>query len=350
MVLSFIEGFDTSRVPAYATFGTGSLFDVGRTGTGKSWQVGASSGFTTTSPTITITPPSGTGATVNIGAAVKFNSIAATPSGYSFFSLREGGTSHLVLRRDPTTFNLLLCRGDGTLMADSGVPYDPTVWNYIEVSAVINDTTGSVKVALNGVTVINLTAVDTKNGATGVVNTLLISNAISASTAKWIWLDDFYWGDTSGAAPHNGLLGDVKVLTLKPVATGASSVFVGSDGDSINNWDLVDDDATTTDYVGSATSGARDYYDLTDLPAGSVPLATQTSMLAAKSDVGAPAGDLLIARRSSGGVTSTSVIAPAAALTTSFQWFEGGVNQTDPNGDPWTLARANGLQIGPGIA
>ena len=140
------------------------------------------------------------------------------------------------------------------------------------------------------------------------------------------------------------------MLTLKPVATGASSVFVGSDGDSINNWDLVDDDATTTDYVGSATSGARDYYDLTDLPAGSVPLATQTSMLAAKSDVGAPAGDLLIARRSSGGVTSTSVIAPAAALTTSFQWFEGGVNQTDPNGDPWTLARANGLQIGPGIA
>ena len=359
MALIAIEGFDNDRLPAgWAASGSNgnTSYTTGRTG-GKALR--RSSNPYSDQQTISYTLPAPLSELAFGFALFLYDGGYGTANegpyagggAYRIVRLREGTTEHLYLDRDAAG-KVRVVRGDGVVLGTSPVATPLwNTWQHIDVRAGIGDgTSGYVTVKINGEPVIELTGVDTRNGGT----TGQISNLAWLSVAGGyaaVHLDDFYLTDTTGAAPYNGSLGDCKVETLRPAASGAASGFVGSDGNSVDNWMLVDDNATTSDYVASNTVGARDLYELTNptgVDLGDV-LGVQVEMLAAKSDAGDAPGNLLVAMRADDGTVSTDVVATPAQIATTFLWVAAPPKTVDPSGDPWDVAKLTGLQAGPEI-
>lgn len=79
-------------------------------------------------------------------------------------------------------------------------------------------------------------------------------------------VDDLAVNDTSGSF-QNSWPGEEKVIVLRPNGNGDNSAWTGSDGNSTDNYLLVDDvPPNSTDYVQSNTSGQIDDYNLEATP------------------------------------------------------------------------------------
>lgn len=155
----------------------------------------------------------------------------------------------------------------GTLLATSA----PNIilvgnWYHIEIKAVLHDTTGSVDVRVNNTSVVSF-AGDTKNGGTETVFSSLRVFSNAGGDSQNSLLDDFYVLNGAGTL-NNDFKGDSRIHNLLPDGNGNYSQFVGSDGNSVDNYLLVDEAVpNVTDYVGSGIDGNKDSYAFPDLPA-----------------------------------------------------------------------------------
>lgn len=135
-------------------------------------------------------------------------------------------------------------------------------------------------------------------------------------------------------------------VTLLPDAGGDSDPsdgFVGSDGNSVDNYLLVDEaNANTTDYVAASTTGLKDLYQMADIPTTDLPLAWATMTYAAKSDAGTPPTFRSLTKGDGG----TELDESAITLTTSYVRYAGAIHTTDPDGDALTATAINGMQVG----
>lgn len=67
----------------------------------------------------------------------------------------------------------------------------------------------------------------------------------------------------NGFEPNSGHIGNEFLVLMRPNANGNSSQLIGSDGDSIDNYLLVNDVPTDSiDYVETTTAGSRDTYKI----------------------------------------------------------------------------------------
>jgi hypothetical protein len=278
-------------------------------------------------------------AKVIIGLGYKMADTASTAFSVSLYG-DTGGTQHITVLRNYTTGLIEIRRGaaNGTLLATGTQPVFQQVWNYIEISATISDTVGEVHVRLNGQTSDEVSYTgDTKNGGTSTnIDKLGIIYASNLHIA------DLYVLNDSGSAPLNNFLGDVTVRTLAPAGNGTYSQLTGSDGDSLNNYQLVDEHPFSgTDYVGSAVSGQKDSYTMADLPAGVTTVyALQVSGSMSKTDATLAQSRYFV--RSGG----TDYGGTTRALTTSFVGYYD-MYTTDPaTGLPWTVAAVNNAEPG----
>lgn len=287
-----------------------------------------------------------TGGTLKLAfpaSAQVFTGMAVQPgtANDSFFKAvgDSGATTHLTVRTNGVAgIEVRLGTELGTVIASSAANVlPPGVWSYLEVWATIADAGGRVIVRVNGVTVVDFTG-DTKNGGTATT----IDSVILGTTNTTASFDDWYICNSLGAAPYNTFLGDVTVHSLVPNGNGASSALVGSDGNSIDNYLLVDEQPIDPiDYNGSAVIGAKDTYALTDLPANVASvLAVQNSWYALKSDSGAGSARSVVR---SGAVDYAG---PTVALPTSVG-FQQDLRTVDPaTAAAWTVANVNALQAG----
>lgn len=256
------------------------------------------------------------------------------------FASDGGATRHLSVNF-AAGGQIQLRRGvsSGTVIATS--TYAPVVgaWVYYEMQATIADSGGTCVLKADGVEIINYSG-DTRNAGTSTdIDAVVIAGSSGGTEA----FDDLYVLNTAGSAPYNTYLGDVKIETLVPNGNGATSQWVGSDGNSTDNYLLVDDPtANTSDYTSSPTVGERDLYTMSDLvtTSGTV-LAVQPLAYVQKSDANSASVKALL--RSSGG---TVVASPARVLSTSWTMVAGDLRTTDPDGAGWTIASVNGLQSG----
>jgi hypothetical protein len=136
-------------------------------------------------------------------------------------------------------------------------------WCFLEFKVVASSTTsGSISFRYNGSPIGSLTGIQTLS--TGIANYYSHLKFIAGGSGSIAWnCDDFYICDTSGSY-NNDFLGDVIVEHLRPIAPNIQSDLMGSDGDNIDNWAMVDDPGSlvTSDYVYSNTVGQRDIYSL----------------------------------------------------------------------------------------
>ena len=256
----------------------------------------------------------------------------------------NGATTHITVVKNTSSGLLEVRRGtsSGTLLAQTSQALLSTQWHYIEVAVIISDTSGEVRVRLNGSTTDEvLYQGDTKNGGTAnLIDRIQFSTGSGAG--NYFRLADLYVLNNTGPAPNNNFLGDVVVRTLVPVGNGTYSQLSGSDGNSVNNYQLVDEAPfNTADYVGSATTGQKDTYNMTSLAPGVTAIyGVQMNGSMAKSD--ASLGQARYILRANGNDINGSV----HVLSTSYVGYYDLYENNPTTGVGWTVGDVGGLEAG----
>jgi hypothetical protein len=337
MALQVMDGFEfapnmrsayiVSAVPAVGT---------GRDGTGRS--IGPNASATISVP---LTTPAAT-VIIGVGIYIPSGSFGGSASNAHYVSIfgDAGATQHLTLGVDAAA-HLIIRRGSniGTLIATGTAVLAGNAWHWIEIKATIADAGGICVVKVDGVTDINFTG-DTKNA--GTLTTVSSVMLFGTGTAPVTQYDDLVICDGTGSAPFNDFFGE-KVIRLKaPNNNGAVNAWLGSDGNSTDNYQLVDEiPVSTTDYTGSATPGDRDLYALSNVSGLSSVDAIQNVAYVAKSDAGARS--FRTVTRNAGGTVTTG---PTVPLSTTYLLAQGGIELTDPSAAAWTTTNVNTIQAG----
>lgn len=239
------------------------------------------------------------------------------------------------LRTDGT----LRATRNGTTLATSSNALSAATTYYIETKVTISDASGVVEVRVNGSSTgwINITSQDTKNTANAYANVIRLKTVTNAAR-----FDDLYVCDGTGSA-NNDFLGDVRVDCYLPSGNGNSSQLAGSDGNSTDNYALVDEASQNgdTDYVQSATASQKDTYAFADMShTPSSIFGVQVNMVAKKDDSGTRT--ICSVTRSGGSDTDGAT----QALATSYVDYRE-ILETDPNtAAAWTRTNLNSAEFG----
>ncbi len=215
------------------------------------------------------------------------------------FAWRAGGTELGSVRINTSTKAFDIYTSTATLVASGTVPRLATTWYVVEIHVKIADSGGVIEVKVDGVSDVSFSG-DTKPGSDTTASNVYWNASSNPSN-----IDDLALNDTSGGV-DDSWCGDAHIYALTPNGNGNANQFTGSDGNSTDNYLLVDEvpSNSDTDYVQDATSGHKDLYAFTNLasiPAGAsvvrVIVETRTRELTA-------AGDAIQLGVRSGGVES----------------------------------------------
>ena len=146
--------------------------------------------------------------------------------------------------------------------------------------------------------------------------------------------------DTTGSAPNNDFLGDVRIDAVYPTADGTYTAWTPSTGTS--HYALVDETTpNTTDYNSSNTIGQKDSYVMGNPPslASQIIYGVRVKVAAQKDDAGS--------RSMKVGVRSgtTDSLSAAQALGTS-QLYYTNIHEVDPGtGASWTPSGVDNMEV-----
>lgn len=249
---------------------------------------------------------------------------------------------HLTLSID-TNNRLTVYRGasgsGGTLLATSSLPF-PVIsqWRSINVYFKIDDSAGRAVVKVDGTTHIDYTG-DTKNAGSGSTIDglrMVVPNNPNNAVSDLVILD-------GTGSINNSYPGDIACIRRLPNANGTYSQFIGSDGNSVDNYQLVDEaPSDNTDYTFATSVGQKDSYGVEDLPAATISvMGVRAVAKCAKSGAGS-AGMSVFVREN-----GTDTFGPDIPLSTSFSWQGDVVREVAPStAAAWTVSDVNAMEIG----
>lgn len=273
--------------------------------------------------------------TITIGFAVKFT---GPMSAFQFVTLQSdnGGTEHMKVQPSAAG-GLDLLRGFTTVATGTAGTVVTGVWYYLEFQSKLADAGGTAILKLDGATIHNFSG-DTKNAGT---KTVYDQIAIQASSTTFD-IDDLYI-----KVGTDTFMGGITVETLYPNGNGDTNAWIGSDGNSVDNYLLVDETGTpnTADYTSTATVGAQDLYQLGNLvhTDGSI-VGVCHSAHALRTDALTAINVKLLNRR---GATNAGTALP---LGTTYRSYEHGLTVDPETGVAFTIADVNALQSGVELA
>ena len=201
--------------------------------------------------------------------------------------------------------------------------------------------TGEVRLKVAGVQVLEVLTVQTSNTANAYCNGVEIR--MSSGGANNERFDDFYLNDNTGSAPHNTFYGEAFVVEkIGPSGNGTYSEFTGSDGNSTDNYLLVDDTGNDdTDYVASGTLNQRDTYALSNLTnATGTVIGIEQHFVARKDDVASRAVAPMV--RTGG----SDFVGTPQTMTGSYALYSERRLLNPDTGLAWSIADINALEAG----
>jgi hypothetical protein len=228
-----------------------------------------------------------------LGYLVRSAAISATPTNCTF-TLYDGATPQVgwKVRSDgsisvhagsSTAASLLGQTATGIIVpnaAGTGADY-----KMIEIEVVAGTgTSGSLKLRVADTEVLNVTGINTAPSGAAQYNRFRLLACASGSMTEL--LDDLYVNDDSGSAPENTYFGEAFVVeSMIPNGNGNSSQWVGSDGNSTDNYLLVDDSGNDdTDYVRSGLLNDLDTYAMSNLSNATGTIIRATHLFVARKD------------------------------------------------------------------
>ncbi len=287
--------------------------------------------------------------TVGLGAVFWYSNLPNVNDKSMIFEFRDAANASQVSIVLQSTGVIEVKRGStetGTTLGDSVTPaITAEAYTHMEVITTIDDSAGAVEVRVNGVTVVSLTGVDTKNTSnteSSQVTVGTVSGTSSLTGVTTMYIDDLFCYDTDGSF-NNTFLGDRKVLTLFPDADTAQADWSWNAGPSafqaIDDTDP-DDDAT---YIFANPGGSPapvSEFDIDDLPVGvSAVSAVMLVNRMRKTDAG-------VANVQPSLVSASSETAGADRVLTEAYTYYHEVIEVDPDtAAPFTPAAVNAAKI-----
>lgn len=234
-----------------------------------------------------------------------------------------------------------------TILGTSTFATTPNTWVYLELKWKISDSisTNDVILYADGVPIITLAATtDTKNTANAYAthySLFGILPALTGATTAAFQADDHYFLDLTGST-NNAPLGPVRIQTLFPNGNGNTSGFTGSDGNSVNNYQQVDDPAlAVSDYNDGTALNQKDTYTFTDtVTATSTVYGLCINFVATKTDTD-PRAVVPVVRHSTTDYDGTPVTLSASAISYSQPY------DTNPGtSSAWTKSDIDSAEFG----
>jgi hypothetical protein len=263
-----------------------------------------------------------------LGFAIRLSALPSTGYGAS---LGNSGGSQVTVRCN-SDGSISVIRGDytGTLLGSSAAGIiTSSEWNYVEIKIVIDDSTGSYEVRVNGSNILSDTGVDT--AALGDSDATWLR--LRSGNVVWTYYTDIYFG--------TDFLGDCRYDILSPDGAGDNTDWTPSAG---ANYECVDeippDDDTTT--VTSDTVTDRDDYAFDDLAAltGSTIHAVTLNVVGKKTDAGARGIDPYTR------ISASNYNGSEVSLTESYKNHQQ-IWETNPDdSQAWEEADVNGAKFG----
>lgn len=278
-------------------------------------------------------------ATIISGFALRTGINFDTQVSRPFFCLLNSETIYTGIVFASGGGGLVAVRGSTNIGSTTSVSFTANTWYYVEVKMVLDDSTGSVEVKVNGTTHLNLTGVDTNPAAGTVYDQVRWQSGTTSNQS--IDIDDMYLLNGAGGQ-YDDFLGDVTVETIRPDGNGNSSQWVGSDADSTDNYLLVDE-ATydSADYVQSATTNNKDLYTYGALAAGTGSVKGVVAHGVMQKTASGTQNARQITR-----IGGTNYNGSSVGLTTTDDlhvqvWEESPATTSD-----WTISEVNGAEFG----
>lgn len=233
---------------------------------------------------------------------------------------------------------LLKLKVGASIVASSAGSFSKNTWYLFEVHIKIADSGGVIEVKVDGLTWFNYSG-DTKPSTAS-----NISHLRFAKQYNGVYFDDIAVNDTTGAV-DNSWCGDGHAIALVPNANGDLSQLTGSDGNSTDNYLLVDETPSNsdTDYVEGSTVDQKDLYNLSASGLSNVNILRVWGESRSK-DTTTAGGLLAITLKTEG----TEYDSGDIALSTSYAAVKGPEYRVNPQtGVAWTVAELDALQVGP---
>lgn len=175
--------------------------------------------------------------------------------------IKDGGTGTQVSLYLKTNGEIKVYRNDqGSLLGTTaGAHIRAGHWNYIEIKVKINNTTGTVDLKVNNVSVLSLTSQNTRQTANSQASRFVFSASLTAGDLPRF--DDIYICDNQGSN-NTSFLGPQKVTTIFPTGDNGTNQWTTS-GSGTTHADRVKEnphDSSTT-YLTDTVSGHTEEFD-----------------------------------------------------------------------------------------
>jgi hypothetical protein len=311
----FMDGFDhyvTADLNKKWNSGSGSILAaVGRQGT-AAWRL-----FNNATQLKSIAGVS----TVSVAFAVKNVDGGAG----TLLRLQNSGTIHVDLRWNAD--HTLSPRLAGSTVLGTSTALSTGNYYHVELKVVVGDSpTGSVELRINGAVALNLTGIDTRNGATTTINEIVLGG-----NGLQFYIDDLHVGDD--------IIGDRHIRTKYADAAGNYSEQTPTG--SGTNFENVDETPfNTVDYNTADAVDERDTYGFQDAVAGEGILAVAVNIVCQKTDAGSASAAPLLRH------SSTDYLGTAFNPSDSSWLIFQQVYMQHPSAVDWTPTNMNATEFG----
>ena len=260
-------------------------------------------------------------------------------TGEPFIAIFEGANYHLSVCVTPEG-NFSVYRNLSTLLGtSSGATVQVRVYHFFEIKFLIHGSVGYVTIWLDNLQILSLTNQNTLQGSNAWADQFRFRGIHNNLTTLY---DDLYLLSTSGSAPCNDRLGDIRVDVQRPDGAGIHTDFTPSAGSNYENVDETYPDDDTT-YNDGSTIGNQDSYGLPALPsppAGATIYGVKDQITVRKTDAGTMGVKILTVQGGS------DYLSEEFALTDTFTSPARVMENNPDDSAAWEDADISGGEVG----
>lgn len=224
---------------------------------------------------------------------------------------------------------------NGTKLATSTYVLPSNTWHYVELKVVINGTTGTYELHVDGTAVIGpITGANTQASGNATADRLNL-HVIGGTGCSY---DDVYMADGQSGTVTT-FTGDVRVTTLMPTGAGNYAQWTPDTGSNFARVNETTEDGDTS-YVSTATPGNLDSYATADLSGTPTVFGVQVNLMARKDDAGLRQIAPLIR------ISAADFVGTTQTLGTSYAFFTQTYDKNPNSAAQWAASEVNAAEFG----